>query len=318
MNGWYIACPKCGEINRGDGWGYVPEVTPITLIEVSEDGDVQEYQDDNVWDDGVVLTHACEDGDNFVVNGYTAEDFLIRIEDNAIVDVGIYWEDNHEDLERIAKKNGLEVRLMEENVIKIGEIKIIGQEDGEVYKRVYFPARTLDEYKKKAKEVVAEFFKGANKEDVENFIEKHVYPAIEQAWVGEEYIAPMWEDDYYIKFELHEIPSEVVEQATWDAIRSVWNKITAVNVPDDKREKVSDALLHYAGYIAPSDGSEYALRVYPDVDDEGQIILTDENGDSIDLYSLQDDLIYDPFGLLRWLKDVYETTTKVIGGDRDE
>lgn len=314
MNGWYIACPRCGEINRGDGWGYIPEVTPLTYIKVSEDGDVQEYEDSNVWDEGIVLTHACKDGDTFQVNGYTAEDFLMLIENNAIVDVGTYWEDNPEDLEKVAKKNGLkvEVKPMEEELVKIGEIRIIGQEDEEVHKRTYFPARTLDDYKKHAKEVLEEFFKGANKKDVEDFIEKQVFPAIEKAWVGEEYIEPMWENTYYIKFELHEIPSNVVEKATWDAIRNLWNKIAMIKVPKNKIEDVGDALDDEAGHISVASGEDYALRVYADVNEEGGVVLRGENGDTVYIDDLcEHDYIYDPFWLLYWLEVVKDTVEEL-------
>jgi len=96
--------------------------------------------------------------------------------------------------------------------IKVGEIQIRGFEDEEVYAREYFPARTLKEFKEHARRVVEKFFKDADAEDVRDFVEKEVFPAIEVAWAGEHYIAPQ-RGEYYVTFALHEIPSEVVEEA---------------------------------------------------------------------------------------------------------
>ena len=203
-----------------------------------------------------------------------------------------------------------------ENYIKMGFVRIEG-EDGAIYTR-YFNFRGLDNYKEKVIGCVKDFTEydeldEKERKEVDKFIEEELIPNIEHGWNGGYVIYPvLW--DYQVIFGIHNIDANEMENAVWQEIFRVWDRFRNIKVPENKRGEVEQAL-EDMGYIAPSDGSEYAIRIYPAIDKEGWIVLQDENGEHFQLRDIYDyDYIYDPFGLLRWLKDGLEEVEKVIGG----
>ena len=206
-----------------------------------------------------------------------------------------------------------------ENYIKMGFVRIEG-EDGAIYTR-YFSFRGLDNYKEKVIGCVKEFVEYDDldeneKKTVDEFIEQELTPNIEHAWKGGYVVYPvLW--DYQVIFGIHNIDADEVEEAVWQEIFRVWDRFRDIKVPENKREDVEEALADY-GYIAVSDGTYYAVRIYLSVDEDGWIVLQDGEGEQFyieDIY--EHDYIYDPFGLLRWLKEGLEEVKNVIGGEND-
>ena len=108
------------------------------------------------------------------------------------------------------------------------------------------------------------------------------------------------------------------EKKIWKKIEELWEEIENIKVPEGKKEEIEN-LLYEHGHISPSDGSEYAIRVYPVVGEDGFIGFEDENGERVSISEfLKYDLVYDPFILLEWLENLNNDLKKRLGGEKNE
>lgn len=194
--------------------------------------------------------------------------------------------------------------------IQIGEVWVEDM-DGHRINTEYFAFRDKEAFKERVAEFVRRQY---NDEGVEEFIREDVMPTIENAFAGLDYINPSYNGEEFVGFRVHNIPTNVVEEAVWDRIRDIWDRIQAIEVSPEAEYE----LLQNAGYITASDGGEYAIKIEPAVTDKGFVNIVTENGDEVDVEDFKDDYTYDPFGLLRWLGDIYKTVKMAIGGEKDE
>lgn len=191
--------------------------------------------------------------------------------------------------------------------IQIGEVWVEDM-DGHRINTEYFAFRDKEAFKERVAEFVRRQY---NDEGVEEFIREELMPTIDNAFAGLDYINPSYNGEEFVGFRVHNIPANVVEEAVWDRIRDIWDRIQAIEVPPEAEYE----LLQNAGYITASDGGEYAIKIEPAVTDEGFVNIVTENGDEVDVEDFKDDYTYDPFGLLRWLGDIYKTVKNTIRGE---
>jgi len=101
-DGWYVACPKCHAINKGEGWEVFMVEHKVATVHI--DNSEIEYVDKDSGD--VELTsimHSC----GFYSEVYDVDEFMIRIENGQIVEVSDYWEEFKDELLELADANGL-------------------------------------------------------------------------------------------------------------------------------------------------------------------------------------------------------------------
>ncbi len=100
-DGWYIACPECGHLDKGKSW----KVKDETNLEVDDDGFVDSPQQIIPV---VEYIHSC--GFEFDSDEHGPDEFLIKVENGEIVEIGDYYKYNSiEDLILVAKKNNLKI-----------------------------------------------------------------------------------------------------------------------------------------------------------------------------------------------------------------
>jgi len=103
-NGWYLACPRCGKLDKGEGWTKTAlEVNQYTIT--VEDGFVSAEFEKNKGVEHTLFEHDC----GFETEVWHADDLLVKVENGKIVSWGLYFESSPQDLKKIAEKNGLEV-----------------------------------------------------------------------------------------------------------------------------------------------------------------------------------------------------------------
>ena len=109
-DGWYIACPRCGEISEGDNWMLFVHLWTTERILVRENGSMERVEFGDAYPNLRYLKHECGDGKEFRSTEYTEpEDFLINISGGKIVNFGRFYRDNPEKLAEICEKNGFVV-----------------------------------------------------------------------------------------------------------------------------------------------------------------------------------------------------------------
>ena len=106
----YLGCPKCLSLSKGEGW-YIT-ITEATTFKAEVVGDkVETYAVETFSDPEdyrtVIVFHECPDGEEYSDDRYNIDDYIVEVRDGKIIDWGQYWEDNRDELEDLAKENGL-------------------------------------------------------------------------------------------------------------------------------------------------------------------------------------------------------------------
>ena len=106
-DGWYIACPACLELSKGEGWIASYKERHNYSIEIRDTDKMPEvgYYEQEVVDTVLdYLKHRC----GYITEKWIPIDLMVKIEDNKIVDMGDYWyEAPLTELTKLMQKNGL-------------------------------------------------------------------------------------------------------------------------------------------------------------------------------------------------------------------
>lgn len=110
---------------------------------------------------------------------------------------------------------------------------------------------------------------------------------------------------------------EYLENKVWELINEIWDEIQGIVVPEEQREDVDEYISDVAGSVVASDGVGATVEIYPKVDmDKGRIVLisldTGKEYCPADFWDYK--VIYDPFALHRWLKDIKDAVLEKVGG----
>jgi len=106
-DGWYLACPKCHTLDRGEGWTEYYEVTKYYYPRVTPQDDDEpdiEYDSEEGGGELISIEHSC----GFETE-YETVDLAIKVKNGVITKVGYYWERHKDKLVELAEENGLTI-----------------------------------------------------------------------------------------------------------------------------------------------------------------------------------------------------------------
>lgn len=110
-NGIYLACPRCLELSKGDGWEQeVKEIYTENIrgIDITKTGEVRLITKKEPGEKFIEsISHRC----GFYSEVYGIDEFIIRIEDGTITEAGNYFIEFPDELKKVAKKHGLKIAL---------------------------------------------------------------------------------------------------------------------------------------------------------------------------------------------------------------
>lgn len=114
-DGWYLLCPHCGTLSK-EGWRVMMKtVAPYKAVvndSASNEDDIITFQQVGEGTHDIMsVRHEC----GFTSFVYGVGEFLVKIQNNKIVDIGTFWEevwkDEPEVLKDLAKNLGLEIAV---------------------------------------------------------------------------------------------------------------------------------------------------------------------------------------------------------------
>jgi len=118
-DGWYLLCPECGKLSKGGDWEekYTNYMRGRVHLIEAEEGVFLDYTDEEIEDtERRLAKHIC----GFTTESWNPEEFVVKIKDGKVVDLGEYWYDTSlQELEEVLRKNNL--KLDKEKVLKVVE-----------------------------------------------------------------------------------------------------------------------------------------------------------------------------------------------------
>lgn len=103
-DGWYVACPRCHSINKGEGWEALMVEHKTVTVRI-DDSEIEYVDKDSGDVELTSIMHSC----GFYSEVYDIDEFMVRIENDQIVEVTNYWDEFKDELLKLADVNDLTV-----------------------------------------------------------------------------------------------------------------------------------------------------------------------------------------------------------------
>ena len=112
-DGWYLACPVCCELSKGERWGGKYETDVRCGFTVIEDEGAAAPINEKIGfvEDYFEVYHKNKKGKRCFLCLNDPSIYLIRVEQGKIIDAGEYYRNNIDKLRKVAEANNLQVSI---------------------------------------------------------------------------------------------------------------------------------------------------------------------------------------------------------------